>query len=218
MMYLWGQGRISNGLDSLEFSGDGVGVGTRRGVVVVGAVEIWWLISCGTESGVTLSMKVKAGKRSMVVGRDGGGSELWSEGRGMLEADSMSFYISPSAITLAELVGKDAHPITRLNLAVPHSLHHAPLLIANIFHPIRLTRGDDHVRRPAVDMPIELFLFINLEAFWVLDLAGRAVVSAIFAVDCRVNFWKDKTLRLGERVCGCFGCEESFAFGDSGLQ
>lgn len=28
----------------------------------------------------------------MVVGRDGGGSELWSEGRGMLEAESMSFY------------------------------------------------------------------------------------------------------------------------------
>ncbi len=41
---------------------------------------------------MTLSMKVKAGRRSMVVGRDGGGSELWSEGRGMLEAESMSFY------------------------------------------------------------------------------------------------------------------------------
>ena len=218
MMYLWGQGRISNGLDSLEFSGDGVGVGTRRGVVVVGAVEIWWLISCGTESGVTLSMKVKAGKRSMVVGRDGGGSKLWSEGKGMLEAESISFCIDPSAITLAELVGKDAHPITRLNLAVPHSLHNAPLLIANIFHPVRLTRGDDHMCRPAIDMAIELFLFVNLEAFWILDLAGRAVVSAIFAVDCRVDLWEDEAFRLGKRVCGCFGSEESFAFGYSGLQ
>lgn len=35
-------------------------------------------------------MKVKAGRRSTVVGRWAGGSELGSEGRGMLEAESMS--------------------------------------------------------------------------------------------------------------------------------
>lgn len=40
MMYLWGQGRVSNGLNSLESLNDGVDVGSRSGVVVVGEVEM----------------------------------------------------------------------------------------------------------------------------------------------------------------------------------
>ena len=36
--------------------------------MVVGAGEIWCLMSSGTEAGVTLSMKVKAGRRRIVVG------------------------------------------------------------------------------------------------------------------------------------------------------
>lgn len=64
------------------------------GEVVVGAGEMWAFIRSGTDVGVTLSMKVKAGRRSMVVGREAGGSEVWSEGRGMLDAESMSFCVN----------------------------------------------------------------------------------------------------------------------------
>lgn len=46
-------------------------VEARRGVVVVGARLTWWVISSGTDEGVTLSIRVKDGRRSTVVGADG---------------------------------------------------------------------------------------------------------------------------------------------------
>jgi hypothetical protein len=63
-----------------------------RGVVLVGAEEMWCLMSSGTVSGVTFSIKVKAGRRRMVVGVRAGEIEFEvRDGRGMLDADSMSF-------------------------------------------------------------------------------------------------------------------------------
>ncbi len=60
-------------------------------MVDVGAGSMWCLIRLGTVFGDTFSMMVKDGRRSMVVGSEG---DWCSWGRGMLEADSISFYIS----------------------------------------------------------------------------------------------------------------------------
>lgn len=46
-----------------------VSLAGASGVVVVEAGDMWDLIKSGTEVGVTLSMKVKAGRRRIVVGR-----------------------------------------------------------------------------------------------------------------------------------------------------
>ena len=62
------------------------------GLVVVGAVEMYDLINSGTLEGVTESMKVKAGSRRTVVGCWPLGCSWEWEGRGMLEAESMSFW------------------------------------------------------------------------------------------------------------------------------
>ncbi len=56
-----------------EGSGDG-NVGGRSWVVEVGAEEMWCVMSWGTEVGVTSSIRVKEGRRSIVVGLvDGSG-------------------------------------------------------------------------------------------------------------------------------------------------
>lgn len=68
----------------------------RRGVVVVGARLTWLVMSSGTDEGVTLSIRVKDGRRSTVVGADGDRSCSWFAGIGMLEADSISFCITLS--------------------------------------------------------------------------------------------------------------------------
>ena len=47
------------------------------GVVVVGAGSMYWWMRSGTEEGVTLSMKVKAGRRRTVVGWGPGGWSWW---------------------------------------------------------------------------------------------------------------------------------------------
>lgn len=64
----WGDEDLASG------SGvDGVDMGARRGVVVVGAELMCWRIRSGTVAGVTLSMNVKAGRRRTVVGADADG-------------------------------------------------------------------------------------------------------------------------------------------------
>lgn len=70
MRYLWGQGRVWKGVSAELRGGRGE---WYRGVDVVGAGDMWLLISWGTVAGVTLSMKVKAGRRRTVVGRCFGG-------------------------------------------------------------------------------------------------------------------------------------------------
>ena len=60
-------------------------------MVEVGAGSMWCLMRLGTVFGDTFSMIVKDGRRSMVVGSEG---DWCSWGRGMLEADSISFYSS----------------------------------------------------------------------------------------------------------------------------
>lgn len=50
-------------------------------------------MSSGTDEGVTLSMNVKDGRRSTVVGADGEWSCSRFAGIGKLEAESQSFFI-----------------------------------------------------------------------------------------------------------------------------
>lgn len=79
---------------ALAGSDEGGGLGARRGVVVVGVGLMWWRMREGTVAGVTLSMKVKAGRRRTVVGAEAAGWLSWSSGRGRLEAESMSFLVN----------------------------------------------------------------------------------------------------------------------------
>lgn len=60
-------------------------------------------MSSGTDEAVTLSIRVKDGRRSTVVGADGDWSCSWFAGIGMLEAESISFYI----ISLECLIPKE---------------------------------------------------------------------------------------------------------------
>lgn len=48
-------------------------------------------MSWGTEAGVTLSIRVKEGRRRIVMGVVDGSVEESREGRAILEAESMSF-------------------------------------------------------------------------------------------------------------------------------
>ena len=60
--------------------------------MVVVLVELMCLrIRSGTVAGVTLSIKVKAGRRRTVVGAVAAGWSSCSGGRGMFEAESISF-------------------------------------------------------------------------------------------------------------------------------
>ena len=111
MRYLCGQGRVVNGEEvdgeRSEFvAGANASVGGApfccgessradwllfKGVVFVLEGEIWRLIKSFTEIGVTLSTNVNEGRRRTVVGRSAIGWDECSSGRGMLEAESMSF-------------------------------------------------------------------------------------------------------------------------------
>lgn len=108
MRYLCGQGRVGSGdLGSTDVGvigrggascvsglrGEGCGwvpIG-GMGIMVVGAVLMWWVIRSGTESGVTFSMMVKEGRRRTVVGAEAGGGSSSVPGTGMLEAESIIF-------------------------------------------------------------------------------------------------------------------------------
>lgn len=72
------------GSESGERVADG---GFERGEVFVGAELMTCFIKSGTEEGVTLSTMVNAGRRRTVVES----STVGFVGRGMFEADSMSF-------------------------------------------------------------------------------------------------------------------------------
>lgn len=87
-----------------------------------------------------------------------------------------------------------SYPIVRLNLTIPHSLHHTPLLITNMLNPIRLPRGNKHMRSPAIDLSIKLLIMIDLPSFREFNLAGLAIVITIFAVNCWVDFRKDEAI------------------------
>lgn len=62
-----------------------------NGVVFVGARLTCWVMSSGTEEGVTLSIRVKEGRRRTVVGADAEWSCSGFSGTGMFEADSIIF-------------------------------------------------------------------------------------------------------------------------------
>lgn len=63
------------------------------------------------------------------------------------------------------------HPITRLNPSPLNRLHHTPLLIRHIPHPIRLPRRNEHMRRPPADIPIQLIFHVYVEFRRVADRA-----------------------------------------------
>lgn len=69
----------------------GKGFGGWSGVVVVVVGLMCVRMRSATVDGVTLSMKVKAGRRRIVVGAVAGGWSSWSWGRGMFDADSINF-------------------------------------------------------------------------------------------------------------------------------
>lgn len=70
-------------------SGERVAIGGfERGEVFVGAELMTCFIRSGTDEGMTLSTMVNAGRRRTVVES----STVGSVGRGIFEADSMSFW------------------------------------------------------------------------------------------------------------------------------
>ncbi len=42
----------------------------------------------------------------------------------------------------------------RLDPTFSDSFHHTPLLVSNVVNPVRLAGRDQHVRAPAIDLPI----------------------------------------------------------------
>lgn len=74
------------------------------------------------------------------------------------------------------------HPIARL-LRPVQRLHHAPLLISDVAHPVALARRHQHVRRPPLDVAVQLVVLLDLEALGVLYRAAVAVAQAVLAVD-----------------------------------
>lgn len=91
---------------------------------------------------------------------------------------------------------KKTNPISR-RLSPSNSLHHTPLLVRYIAHPVRLARRNQHMGRPTLDLPVQLVLLVDLEAARVADGAGRAVMVAVVAV----NFLGDH----GKEVLGFAG-------------
>ena len=115
---------------------------------------MWKFIRSFTEVGVTLSMMLNEGKRRTVVGRSGTGWAEWSSGRGMLEAESISFCTDCQWPRVLFLTGVHSYAIARLNLAIFHCFHYTPLLVANLSDPICFAGGNKHMSSPAIDMPI----------------------------------------------------------------
>lgn len=76
----------------------------------------------------------------------------------------------------------ETYPVGRL-MRLVYSLHHTALLISHIAHPVRLAGADEQMRAPALDLPVEHILGVDLEAARVLDGAAVAVVQALVAVD-----------------------------------
>ena len=62
-----------------------------NGVVVVGALLMYWVMRSGTAEGVTLSIRVKEGKRRTVVGAEAEWSCSEFSGTGIFDADSIIF-------------------------------------------------------------------------------------------------------------------------------
>ncbi len=122
MRDLWGQGVVEKVIvgegwgrslleSEVEVEDEGGEVGSvDMGVVFVGEVAMIWEIKSGTRAGVTSEMRVKAGRRRIVVGLSCASRVSVVEvsgGVGMLEALSISFctlYVSHAGCFLLRLV------------------------------------------------------------------------------------------------------------------
>lgn len=83
------------------------------------------------------------------------------------------------------------HPIRR-RIRPVNGLHDTALLVGHVAHPVGLARADEHMRAPALDVPVQQVLLVDLEAARVPHRAAVAVVQALVAVARRV--------RLGEQL------------------
>lgn len=87
---------------------------------------------------------------------------------------------------------KKAYPVGGLVRRMLNGLHDAALFVGAVAHPVGLARGDEDVRRPLLDLAVQLVLGLDLEVARVLDAAPVAVVEALVAVD--------RGVRLGEEL------------------
>lgn len=96
----------------------------------------------------------------------------------------------------------DTYPVTGLDAALPHRLHHAALLVLHIPHPVRLSRRYKEMGCPALHVPVQFLVFVDAPFGWQVDRARSAVLEAVFAVDG----WVD----LREELAGGGGGELVF--------
>lgn len=82
-------------------------------------------------------------------------------------------------------------------------LHHAALLVGDVAHPVALARRHQHMRRPALDVPIELVALLDLEALGVLHRAAVAVAQAVLAVDLGLDPREEAVCRAGAASGPC---------------
>lgn len=90
--------------------------------------------------------------------------------------------------------GTMTYPIARHKSSLLDRFHQTALLVCNIPHPVCLPGRDEQMRRPPVDVPIELILVVHVELGWILHRTRRTVVEAFLSVNSRVN--------LGEQHIG----------------
>jgi hypothetical protein len=90
---------------------------------------------------------------------------------------------------------QQTYPVTRTQTTLVNSLHHTPLLIGNISHPVRLARGHEDVRGPPLHIAIQLVRQVNVESGRVVNSAAGAVLFAVLAIDRRVYLGEQDVLR-----------------------
>lgn len=126
-----------------------------NGVVLVGAELMYWVIRSGTREGVTLSIMVKDGKSRTVVGADAEWSCSEFAGTGMLEADSIIFYVIWLEDCNQQTRHKDAtYTIGGFSPTVPHCFHDTPFLVLHIPYPVCLACCDEKMCCPFIDMAV----------------------------------------------------------------
>lgn len=112
------------------------------------------------------------------------------------------------------------HTIIRLHARLFHQrLHQTPLLILDIARPIGLTGRDEHMRRPPVDVTVQVVILVDGEVARVVERAGRTCLIAVWSVDQRIDGWEE-----ADAFCSCIGpvgfiivVEEGRRFGKEGF-
>ena len=135
-------------------------------------------------------------------------SRYWHVRRGEHESLKHHQHISPPPQSLQTLTPQNTYPVRRLPLPPSHRLHHAALLVLHVPHPVRLSRRDEHVRRPALHHPVQLLLLVDAELGRVVHRAGGAVERAVRAVDRRVDLGEEGARGSGREAMLVGGGDE----------